>query len=255
MSTKRSCIFCCGTPLTKEHVVGKWARRFDAAGQASIVQICDREGQSREQSQWSARPYDRQARVVCAACNNGWMSRLEDAASRFLRPDDLDKRFLAENEQESLSLWALKTALVHNASQQPNRRVVPPEFAVRFGREQRLPSGVEVWLGSYGGSDDRRPAYTSIGLDVDNRQDTGRGWRDIAVMTFVVGPFVFQVSVLDPKTGIDSITRTFPPGTRICRLWPTGSVRWYRGPGLSSDEVLAFAEQVTTALRNGAVAA
>ncbi|MGO9490496.1 MAG: hypothetical protein ACLQBB_15915 [Solirubrobacteraceae bacterium] len=255
MSTKRACIFCGGTPLTKEHVVGRWARRFDKAAQASIVQICHREGRSREQNEWSALPYDRRARVVCAACNNGWMSQLESAASGLLHPDELDKRFLPEAEQALLARWALKTALVLNASQQPSRRVVSPEFTSRFGREQLLPAGVEVWLGSYEGSDERRPAFASVGLDVDHRQDTARGWRDLAVMTVVVGPFVFQVSLLDPKTGIDSMTRTFPPATRMCRLWPTGSARWYRHPGLSSDEVLAFAEQITTALRNAAVAA
>jgi len=183
------------------------------------------------------------------------MSDLEDAASRLLWPDDLDGRFLAEAEQEALALWALKTAFVLNASQQAARRVVPPECALRFASELRILPGVEVWLGSYADSLNMRPAFMSIGLDFDNRQDTARGWRDLAVMTFVVGPFVFQVSVAGPRTGIDSMNRTFPPGTRICRLWPTGSVRWYRDPGLSSDEVLAFAEQITTALRNAAAAA
>lgn len=253
---KRACTFCGDTPLTKEHVVGDWAGRFADSDQRSIVQLCDREGERRDQREWNARAYDRQARVVCAICNGGWMSDLEAQVSPLLMPDQLDGRPLTHAEQTLLAVWSMKTTLVLNAAETPDRRVIAPEVARRFGSERQVPRGAEVWITSYTGSEDERPALAGLGIDLDDRQDPLRGWRDIAVTTFVVGPFVFQVFLAVPELEIESLTRTFPPGTHISRLWPIEEpVTWRLHPGLGRDSVIAFAEQITNALLSAAVSA
>jgi hypothetical protein len=247
----RTCIFCGRTPLTKEHVVGDWASRFADSEQRAIVQLCDREGEPHDRREWSARAYDRQARIVCAGCNHGWMSDLETLVSRLLDPDKLDSRPLSHKEQTVLATWTMKTALTLNAAETPDRRVIPPEVARRFGRSRQLPESTEMWIASYTGSDDQRPAFAGLGIDLDNRQDPRRGWRDVAVTTFVVGPFVFQIFFAVPALGITSLTRSFPPGIQIHRLWPKEApVTWRRNPGLGRHDVLAFGEQITTALRH-----
>lgn len=256
MSTRaiRTCIFCGRTPLTKEHVVGDWAGRFADAEQRSIVHLSDREGEAREIREWNARAYDRQARIVCAACNNGWMSDLETRASALLVPDELDGRTLGHDEQTLLATWAIKTVLVLNAAESRLRRAIPPEAAIDFGHDRRVPVNTEVWIASYTGDDDQLPALVGLGIDLDNRQDSSRGWRDLAVTTFLVGPFVFQVFFAVPKLGSTRLTRAFPPHTHISKLWPiTEPVTWRRRPGLNRDEVIAFGEQITTALRYAAL--
>lgn len=253
MSTRaiRTCIFCGRTPLTKEHVVGDWAGRFADAGQRSIVHLSDREGEAREIREWNARAYDRQARMVCAACNNGWMSDLETRASALLVPDELDGRKLGHDEQALLATWAMKTVLVLNAAESRFRRAIPPEVAIDFGHDRRVPVNTEMWIASYAGNNDQLPAFVGLGIDLDNRQDSNRGWRDLAVTTFLVGPFVFQVFFTVPTLGITRLTRAFPPHTHISNLWPIAEpVVWRRRPGLSRDEVIAFGEQITTALRS-----
>jgi hypothetical protein len=78
-------------------------------------------------------PTARQARVVCANCNSGWMSDLETRVSPLLVPDRLDGRLLSHDEQELLATLAVKTALVLSAAETPDRRVIPPKVARRFG--------------------------------------------------------------------------------------------------------------------------
>ncbi len=249
----RACIFCGGTPVTKEHLVGRWAGRFVDEDQRNIFQRSDREGEPQQPGdtrRWRARAYDRQARVVCEPCNSGWMSDLETAVSLLLDLEALDGRPLSPDEQTLLATWAMKTALTMDAAQSPENRVIPFEVARSFGRNRQLPDGAEVWLASYTGRDDQIPAFAGLGIDLDDCQNPRRGWRDIAVSTFVVGPFVFQVFSAIGALGTTTLERTFPPGTHIARLWPIEDPAiWRHQPGLGAAEVVAFAEQITASLR------
>lgn len=250
---KRTCIFCGGTPLTKEHLHGHWASRFSDQEHRDILQRTDREYELPEPSdtrRWRARAYDRQASVVCRACNGGWMSDLETAVSALLDPGELDGKLLSSAQQTSLATWAMKSALTMDAAQSPVDRVIPMEMARRFGRDRRLPESAQVWIASYIGGEDQMPAFAGIGIDLDDRQDSRRGWRDIAVITFVTGPFVFQVFVTIESLGRVVLTRAFPPGPHIAQIWPVQeSALWRREPGLDVAGVIAFAEQIPTALR------
>lgn len=253
----RACIFCGETPLTKEHLIGRWAARFVDREQRNIFQRSDREGeplQPGDTRRWQARAYDRQARVVCENCNGGWMSDLETAVSSLLNPEALNGRPLDPKEQSLLAIWAMKTALTMDAAQSPDSRVIPREAARRFGRNRELPDGAQVWIASYTGGDDQIPAFAGLGIDLDDRQNPRRGWRDIAVSTFIVGPFVFQVFSAIRTLGTTSLERTFPPGTHIAHLWPIdGPAIWRHEPGLGAAEVIAFSEQITASLRGSMV--
>lgn len=253
----RVCIFCGGTPLTREHLHGRWAGRFADREQRNIFQRSDREGeppQPGDMRRWKARAYDRHARVVCKACNGGWMSDLETAVSSLLDPEALDGRPLDPKEQALLATWAMKTALTMDAAQSPDDRVIPIEVARRFGHDRRLPDGVQVWMASYTGDDDQKPAFAGLGIDLDDRQNPRRGWRDIAVVTFVVGPFVFQVFSAIRALGRTTLGRTFPAGPHIARLWPTEDPAvWRHQPGLGGADVIAFSEQITASLRGSII--
>jgi hypothetical protein len=128
--------------------------------------------------------------------------------------------------------------------------VILSGVALGFGRDRQIPDGTQVWISSYTGGDDRIPAFAGLGIDLDDRQDPRRGWRDISVSTFVVGPFVFQVFSAIAALGTTTLERTFPTGTYIARLWPIRDPAiWHQQPGLRAAEVVAFAEQITAYLR------
>jgi hypothetical protein len=247
----RRCLFCGGGPLTSEHLIGRWAARFTDAEQRNIFQSSDREGEMprrEDQRRWRGRAYDRQARIVCKACNTGWMSDLERAVSPLLDPDALAGRLLSRDEQVLLATWAVKTALTMDAAQPPDQRTFPIETARHFGRHRELPEGAYVWLASYTGSEDEIPAYAGLGIDLDDRQDTRRGWRDLSVSTFVVGPFVFQVFAIAPSVGEVQLRRT--PAARIAQLWPIEPPAiWRPQPGFDAPGMVRFAEEVPASLR------
>jgi len=182
------------------------------------------------------------------------MSDLETAASSLLDPEALGGRTLDSGELTLLATWAVKTALTMNAAQAPADRVVPFEVARRFGRARELPGGTLVWMASYTGGDDQIPAVASLGIDLDDRQNPRRGWRDIAVITFVTGPFVFQVFLVATALADATLERTFPAGPHIQQIWPIdGSAVWRHQPGLGAADVIGFAEQITASLRGSLV--
>jgi hypothetical protein len=182
------------------------------------------------------------------------MSDLETAVSLLLDVNALDGRPLNPDERALLTTWAMKTALTMDAAQPPENRTIPSGVARSFGRDRQLPDGAQVWIASYTGTDDQIPAFAGLGIDLDGRQNPRRGWRDLAVSTFVVGPFVFQVFSAIPALGTVSLERTFPPGTHIARLWPIQDpATWRHQPGLGAAEVVAFAEQITASLRGSLV--
>jgi hypothetical protein len=217
------------------------------------LQRSDREGESQrpgDTRQWRSRAYDRQARVVCEQCNTGWMSDLETAVSLLLDVETLDGRPLSPNERTLIAVWAMKTALTMDVAQPLENRVIPPNVARSFGPDRQIPDGAQVWIASYTGTDNQIPAFAGLGIDLDDRQDPRRGWRDIAVMTFVVGPFVFQVFSAIRALGTTTLKRTFPSGTNIARLWPIHDPAiWRHQPGLGATDVVAFAEQIPVSLR------
>jgi len=178
------------------------------------------------------------------------MSELETAVSLLLDPEALDGRPLTPDERTLLATWAMKTALTMDAAQPPESHAIPSDVARSFGRDRQLPDSARVWIASYTGTEDQMPAFAGLGIDLDDRQDTRRGWRDLAVSTFVVGPFVFQVFSAIGALGTTTLERTFPPGTYIARLWPIQDpATWRHQPGLGAADVVAFAEQIPAALR------
>ncbi len=247
----RECLFCGGGPLTREHLIGRWASRFADDEQRDIYQRSDREGElpgQEEQRQWRARAYDRQARIVCETCNSGWMSELEHAVSQLLDPRALSGRLLNQGEQTLLATWAFKTALTLNAAQPHDQRTIPVEMARSFGRNRELPDGTYVWLASYTGSDDQFLGCAGVGIDLDDRLDNRRGWRDLSVSTFVVGPFLFQVFAVTPTLREVQFRRT--PAARIAQLWPIEQpASWRPRPGFDAPTLVQFAEEIPRSLR------
>jgi hypothetical protein len=74
------------------------------------------------------------------------------------------------------------------------------------------------------------------------------------VVTFVVGPFVFQVFSAIKALGGTTLNQTFPSGPHIARLWPIEDLAvWRRQPGLGVAGVIAFSEQITASLRGSII--
>lgn len=110
----RECIFCGDTPTTREHIFPAWAARLvEDAGPVAHSKLSERQGEPPDSRTWPQAPFTQTVRVVCAQCNNGWMSRIESDAEQILRPMLTGfGRSMHGPAQEALARWALKTAIV-----------------------------------------------------------------------------------------------------------------------------------------------
>ena len=128
--------------VTREHIFGKWVRKYLPA--ADLVFEPHRAGPLGLDFSDARGPMPLgalQVGRVCASCNNGWMSRLEDHAERVLFGAD---RSLDVDGALRLAHWAVKTAVIINVSQ-PSALTWPQQdrHRVRTGPFER--TAVSLW--------------------------------------------------------------------------------------------------------------
>jgi hypothetical protein len=104
-------------------------------------------------------PFQQTVKNVCAACNNGWMGSLENAAKRALTPLILGRSgALSLDDQPSVAMWLQKTALVSMLVSSAKDReagygLPPSEYSALYGQRNAstpLPSSM-FWVGRYSG--------------------------------------------------------------------------------------------------------
>jgi hypothetical protein len=155
------CLFC-GAALAgvraREHVFPRWLLRRRGAERSSfcVQWTSDVSGEKfgeRTQSMESL-----VAGRVCKACNNGWMSRLEQAVDDYLvELMDANRTLtsLSRSEGEDLARWAVKTAFAYRSAD-----IAPTLVEARHARELaegRMPpvhvvgrqASVDAGLGCY----------------------------------------------------------------------------------------------------------
>ena len=107
-SRKVGCIFCGGSPTTKEHIFPKWASEVlkeDPRGLhlpfgLSLV----RDGVERT---WEgAKEINYTANCVCRNCNEGWMNEVEERARAFVAQMIRgDRVWLSRPAQKKVAAW------------------------------------------------------------------------------------------------------------------------------------------------------
>jgi len=118
----RLCIFCGGTPISREHVWADWMRPYLPRGQGTqLIQ----EGRFDDRSltvrhgplhvKGDAR--SQKLKVVCETCNNRWMSDLQNSAKPVLLPLLTRKHgAIARDERRLLAQWATMFTFVYSTS-------------------------------------------------------------------------------------------------------------------------------------------
>lgn len=124
MTAKRVCIFCGSGGLTREHVLPNWMSKMFAPGLTATTTI---EKAGEPTSVYRSALLQHKAKIVCANCNNGWMSKLEADTKPILSKmlfDLMHGSKLGKYEQELLAFWAQKTVMI---------------LALSTGAEYRIP--------------------------------------------------------------------------------------------------------------------
>jgi hypothetical protein len=227
-----SCIFCGGTPVTREHLWPDWLRRELAITESFDHRIeGEVDGLETRDINFSRPPFNQVVRAVCAACNGGWMSRIEANAKPILQ--DLvygHGRRLDRDDKRKLATWAFLKACVFDELH-PQEPVVPAEHRARLFT-YRLPpaTGVAIWLGTYEAEEVGHYAYQ--GLLVRRPGLPAPTTPNIYIVTITVGLLIAQVagSVVG-GLGFDDLDLTdLAPELHLAKIW------------LPSDEVEDFGQ-------------
>lgn len=184
----RICVFCGGTPATREHAWPKWlvslfpAQPIQAARTGASPHL------------YTSDSIELAVRVVCEECNNGWMSALENRAagtlSRMIRGQSTP---LDPPAQLAVAAWAVKTAMVmeHTLGLTREELFWTDEDRRTFREPPHVPPGeTVVRIGGYGGT---RLAYVMGGLRPVAPLGSGGKSAPGTLATLVAGRLVLQV--------------------------------------------------------------
>lgn len=145
--TRRACAFCGNPADSGEHLLAEWLQRVLPSDE-QMIHFRQLGADANDRREWHRLPFREDARIVCKTCNSGWMSDLEKAAQPVLeRPIRREASTFGTPHQTILATWALKTALVFQASQ--NVRIAPTEHFSLLPQRRTPPRSVAVWLGSH----------------------------------------------------------------------------------------------------------
>lgn len=70
MTRSSACIFCGRTPLTKEHVLGKWVSKYMPKG--GVYELIQKEPDGKTRNMHSRQPGLYEPKIVCGKCNHGY---------------------------------------------------------------------------------------------------------------------------------------------------------------------------------------
>jgi hypothetical protein len=147
-----SCIFDGGTPLTDEHMYANWLRNYIPKTMKNYTTMSaeiypDRSVPTHRLI--GGDPHGRRLRVVCGPCNNGWMSRLQNAAKPYLIPLITGQSTaLDAKEQAIVAAWIAMTVMVaeHN---DPTKVGISAAERLQFKNAQTAPPHWKIWIGDY----------------------------------------------------------------------------------------------------------
>lgn len=240
-----SCVFCGSTaPLTREHVFGQWVSRLGLDGSAVRHKAgpLNRLGQDLG----TRPPYQQTVKNFCAACNNGWMSKLEAVAQRTLTPLILGQAgTISVEDQAALAAWAQKTALTAMLVSSEDARadgygLPATEYAGLYARRDSMRplDASTFWLGKYDGT----PGFWSVRVTPLSVRMAGIPEPSLPhayAMTIVLGQLVLHgLRFTSPAMAIDVAMDLGMP-----QLWPPlESVSFPVGRPCDGAEFLGFAD-------------
>jgi len=244
----RTCIFCGGRASTKEDAWPLWLfRRLDAVRPGWV----NAERGTKPPLSWPAIQPGVRVKFVCAECNNGWMSGLENRMKSVFElllgegPTSLDRY-----EQSIISAWAVKNAMVFEALRDKLPWVFTDEERSRFRVTLDPPSPTTVWLAK---SVDPPAAYCSAVDLFGQVAESGDAMRAY-LTTMAFGPVSLQVMRINlPSSTPAAITADLRPGPWekvAIQVWPIRRlISWPPEMGLLGEEGLdAFSRRWSPAM-------
>ncbi len=201
----KPCVFCGATgQKSREHIYPRWMKSVVPSQLATSEHFTieydqpNKEAFIRQGKLWRpGRPIDQGLKIVCAACNNGWMSRLQKLAKPALEPLLSGKDTVASiiPVWRTVARWcAMSTVVYENAdprtaSSNPAERNWIREF-------EGAPPNWRVWVANLNKSA-REPSHARSALSLFPHSNPPSA--NTHVDFFVAGHFAFVTASSPPQ--------------------------------------------------------
>jgi hypothetical protein len=250
------CVFCGeDRKLSREHVFPQWLKNhFPELEQVEADHVRRVVTPTTDDEHTRPGPaFDFVSRDVCEACNNGWMSDLENRAQPILAPMLADQpQVLTALDQATLATWATKTMLAMQGVNMGGKRVVG-EPRYRWFERHRMPlPASHVWLCHYADRTRRPVVVHQWGITVapsgapPPRPDDPINGLGVA---FAIGPVAFWLVAYDVPGGPH--TEAASDDAHVL-IWPAlgPDVRWPPPTAVGSEDEL---RELSRRLPTGAI--
>lgn len=247
-SANRECLFCDSRVLSEEHFYPQWMHdliREDGEfnGHQSVKADFAIEGAVPAAGEpvhrhHSGPPWSRKFKVVCSACNGGWMGDVEtdvkDILSRMLLGAC---RQVGVNWHRPLARWALLKMFIDEHGH-PEKLGIHPQIRCTLRAPGLPPPGWRVYLGKYVGTPRRLDCIAAPGAIVKQ----GIEFQEF-ITSILFGRVFLHVRGLQGAPADTYETPLSGPKSKLVQLWPSNGepIAWNRMQALSHDEVVRIA--------------
>jgi hypothetical protein len=256
----KNCLFCgLAKKMTSEHVWGEWTKGYVArtANKHSHANVFVPRPGEPEPAKVRIRAgdhLDAQVYVVCAECNSGVLSQIQNDAKPILIPlFEGAKITLDPSAQQLVATWIAMATMTGEFLSQDEARVAVPQSDRTWLMEKRSPPpGWCIWIGHYPRLENPTQWVKASFpvLDANELPDTITD-RDLAptlqTTAFSVGNlFAFAMSCHFPEIPRGWDWRTAPTARDLLQLiWPTNptAIDWPPLP-MSDDDASSFSTAV-----------
>ena len=215
----RKCMFCSEKASTREDAWPVWLmNRFPISSTARI----DAQRGGRTLGNWPAAKPKLQVKWLCASCNNGWMSKLENEAKPVLESILDDKlKDIDASDQSTLARWAVKTTMVLDAIDSNRPWFYSEDERKMMRAALAVPQRTSVWIAKCVNQPNIYSAAKSL------RTAPGDDGVHAFVTTMAFGSLALQVvSIKTPAAIPENIAVTYdlregPWDQTLVQMWPT----------------------------------
>jgi len=251
----KHCAFCLKpAKMTGEHIWSRWIGEL-FSDTPSFRAERSAVGKT---TRWRSLSIDAQANVVCARCNNTWMSDVEREAqtsmSDMIRFGSIMS--ILPLGIASIATFAFSKAVIVDHTV-PDRKhpFFPYHQRTRFAKSLKIPIGVQVWLSAY-----RSPGHVEGGYSaLYGKFDDGdfRGF-EFYTFTYLAGFLVFQLtgfrwdSIAKRPKRTPYFVQSNQWDAHSLPIWPPTSraVRWPPRLYLTGDTIEGFSNRFFSPLRS-----
>jgi hypothetical protein len=238
------CIFCGALGVTQEHMWANWLRSYIPRElkrhATSVEKVHPRNTEQNIQTR-TGDPHSRRIKCVCRACNNGWMSRLQENAKPFLVPMlEGNAITLRRLGQTTLAAWVAMMVMV--SEHLHDEMVAIPAADRQWLRANlRPPSHWRIWIGRHAAV--THPLFTHNIVSFAPEKEIERLGLAASLpansqtSTILLGKhlLIYVMSSAVARSIIRRWTIPAPVGAGLAQIWPLAAhaVTWPTGDALT----------------------